>query len=265
MKKDNFGDRMKDYEKCGELILPQNLPIIVRLDGNSFSKLTKRLNFKKPFDDDFSFAMQKAMEATLEYTGAKIGYCQSDEITLLILNPLSQKFLSNRVSKICSLLASTASNAFNQYFCEKDNIFVSAAFDCRVFVVPEKEVNNVFLWRQKDAWKNAVYSYAFFKLQEKNNWSARKTTKFLMGKSLSDKKNLILKELNFNINDLETKYKIGFCTKRIKVKIPISELSDEAKKYIKNKTFIERSKTFTDFSIPLFNEEPNYIESLLDN
>lgn len=265
MSKDLFGDRMKEYEQCGELVLPQNLPIIVRLDGNSFSKLTKRLKFKKPFDEDFRKAMEEAMKNVFNYSGAQVAYCQSDEITLLIQNPLSQKFLSNRVSKICSLLASTATNGFNKYFIENNKIFPEASFDCRVFVVPEKEVNNVFLWRQKDAWKNSVYSYAFFKLQEIKKMSAKKATNYLLGKKLSEKQDIIFNELGFNINDLETKFKRGFCLYRDKVKVPVSELSKKAQEYLKGKSFIERNKIITDLEIPLFNKDPNYIEKYLKN
>lgn len=260
MKKDQFGDRMKEYEKCGELVLPQNLPIIVRLDGNSFSKLTKRLKFKKPFDNNFREAMESAMQSVFEYSGAKIGYCQSDEITLLINNPLGQKFLSNRVSKICSLLASAATNGFNKYFINAQNIFPEASFDCRVFVIPEKEVNNVFLWRQKDAWKNAVYSYAFFELQKQKNISNRKATSRLKGMSLAQKQELIYNELNFNINNLATMYKRGFCILRKKVNVPVSELSAESQKYLKNQEFIQRNKIVFDYEIPIFSKDHDYIE-----
>jgi tRNA(His) guanylyltransferase len=193
--KSYFGNEIKNYEKFGELILPKDKSIIIRLDGNSFSKLTKNKNFKKPFDDDFRKGMESSLIKTFEYTGAKIGYSQSDEITLLLSN---NGFLGNRVSKLCSLVASIASNAFNEYFL-KDGEFLNAIFDCRAFIVPYEEVNNVFLWRQQDALKNAVYSVAFFGLQEKG-YSARKASAYLKGKSMKEKNELIFKELNYNVN-----------------------------------------------------------------
>jgi tRNA(His) 5'-end guanylyltransferase len=263
MKSDNFGDRIKGYESCGELTLTSNLPIIVRLDGNSFSKLTKRLDFKKPFDEEFRKAMESAMVGVFDYSGAKLAYSQSDEITLLINNPLNVKFLSNRISKICSLLASVATNSFNKYLLDSSGVFVGGCFDCRVFVVPEKEVNNVFLWRQKDAWKNAVYSYAFFELQNKKGFSNRKATSYLKGISLNKQQDLILKELDFSINDLETKFKRGFCCERKSIKVPVSSLPKESQKHIKDKDFIERNKVVIDLEIPLFSEDKSYIEKYL--
>jgi len=50
--KDSLGDRMKSYyEDKTRIYLPRRTYTIIRLDGRSFSKFTKR--FKKPFDRDF--------------------------------------------------------------------------------------------------------------------------------------------------------------------------------------------------------------------
>ena len=43
-KRDDFGNRMKSYENVGNnLKLIPNLPVVVRLDGNRFSKLSKKV------------------------------------------------------------------------------------------------------------------------------------------------------------------------------------------------------------------------------
>ena len=90
--------------------------------------------------------------------------------------------------------------------------------------------------------------------------SRRAASKFLLGKSISDKHEIIFKELNFNINDLPTKYKRGFCIERKTVKVPVSELPKESQKYIRDLDFIERNKLVVDLEIPLFNKDHNYIE-----
>jgi tRNA(His) 5'-end guanylyltransferase len=253
---------MKRYEAQGELTLPIRMPIIIRLDGNSFSKLTKEHNFKKPFDEDFRCAMEMAMREVFEYSCGLIGYCQSDEITILLYNK-EDEFLANRVSKICSLLASKATIGFNKYFLEKNNKYMEACFDCRAFVVPDDEVNNVFLWRQKDAWKNAIYSYAYYELMNKKGYTQKTVTTYLKGKSLEQKQEIIFNELGFNINNLETKYKRGFCITKKDIEVPVSGLSDIAKKYLIGKEFITRSKVVIDLEIPLFSKDKTYIESLL--
>ena len=85
----------------------------------------------------------------------------------------------------------------------------------------------------------------------------------LKGLTLEEKQELIFKELHFNINNLETKYKRGFCCSRGKIKVPVSELSEESQKRLAGKEFIERSRTLVDYEIPLFSKEHDYIEKYL--
>ena len=53
---DKIGDRMKGHEKSFDFTIPASSRVILRLDGNSFSKLT-RSHFVAPFDDRFKDAM----------------------------------------------------------------------------------------------------------------------------------------------------------------------------------------------------------------
>src|SRR5690606_15755000 len=53
MPHDPLGKRMKCYERAAEAVLAPRLPVIIRLDGNSFSRLTRKLRFNKPFDERF--------------------------------------------------------------------------------------------------------------------------------------------------------------------------------------------------------------------
>ena len=52
-----LGDRMKAYEKKEEILLDANLPVVVRVDGHSFSKFTKGLSL--PFDHLFALVSFK--------------------------------------------------------------------------------------------------------------------------------------------------------------------------------------------------------------
>jgi len=189
---DSMGDRMKSYETASEQILPIRLPVILRLDGNSFSRFTKVNDFKKPFDEKFDAAMNAAAKAVLSYcSGSCVAYLQSDEMTILLRNNQTvdtDPFLGNRTQKLTSLTAAKASVAFNRALTMFD-IDAQAVFDCRAFVVPHYEVQNVFLWRQFDAFKNCISAYAYYKLKEKYG---RKTAMDIFklhfeGKALSKK------------------------------------------------------------------------------
>jgi len=269
--KDEFGDRIKDYEKTFDYKLLNRSPILIRLDGNSFSKLTKNLKFEKPYDEVFNNAMLSATTAVLEYcSGACIAYTQSDEITVLLRNDQTldtSPFLSNRIQKICSLVASTCSVAFNNYlsFQSKHQIFneLNAVFDCRVFVVPKEEVNNVFLWRQQDCWKNCVSAVAHFGLCDK--YGRKTAQKMLHGKGASDRQELIFTELGMNMNDYPTKYKRGICVVRKAYNTPIEDILpiEKVKELGKEGEIVKRTLWTPDLDIPMFNKDPNYIEHLL--
>lgn len=161
MRQDDFGDRMKAYESEHETRLGRDGPIVARLDGRGFSKFTK--GFDRPFDSGMTKAMQQVASALVENTHAKIGYTQSDEITLIYeANPDGQVFFDGRIQKLASVLASMATIEFAFACPYSDRVDrMRPHFDCRVFGVPSRtEASNALLWRVQDCRKNAVQSIA---------------------------------------------------------------------------------------------------------
>ncbi len=205
----SLGDRIKQYESVSEQVLPNNIPVIIRLDGSNFSKLTDQY-FDKPFDEEFESAMNQAALSVLRYcSGAQIALVQSDEINILLRNDQSSDFdpfLSNRTQKLASLTASKASVAFSSKLREFD-IKRNEVFDSRAFVVPKSEVVNVFIWRQEDAFKNCVSSIAYFGLKEK--YGTEKANDTLYEKDLDERQEIIFQELGKNVNNVVTSRKRG--------------------------------------------------------
>ena len=175
MIRDSLGDRMKTYESVSDTRLSRLTPVILRLDGRAFHTLTKPL--AKPFDGIFMAAMDMTLEKLCkEIPGCRMGYVQSDEISLLLLEKTLQSdaWFENRVQKIVSIAASIASTAFRSSLAhvlglmENRNVNVhsydllldDAVFDCRAFNIPERDVCNYFIWRQKDCYRNAVLTMA---------------------------------------------------------------------------------------------------------
>jgi tRNA(His) guanylyltransferase len=154
---DDFGDRMKAYEAVEtERRLDPHLPIYARIDGRAFSTFTRGM--ERPFDWRMTCAMIETVKYLLHATNARIGYTQSDEISLVWLaeGPESDVFFSGKVQKMCSVLASMAATKFAvvipaEY---RDRL---PHFDARVFQLPSlEEAANTFLWRAMDARKNAI-------------------------------------------------------------------------------------------------------------
>ena len=154
----NLGDRMKNnYEDRYRFKLTRRVPVILRLDGKSFHTLTK--SCVKPFDDAFIAAMSITASYLLqEIQGAKVAYVASDEISLLLTDfdtLTTDAWFDYNVQKMCSIAASMASTYFtNAYLSADSGQF--ALFDCRAFNIPEDDVANYFIWRQKDWIRNSV-------------------------------------------------------------------------------------------------------------
>jgi tRNA(His) 5'-end guanylyltransferase len=157
----SLGDRMKAYERreTGRTFLPM-LPVYARIDGRTFSRFTEGM--ERPFDPDFVEAMVRTTEALVEHSHARIGYAQSDEISLLWLadDAKSEIFFKGKIQKMASVLAAYATAAFTRALLDGPLAeFASRLphFDARVFQLPsQSEAANVMLWRELDATKNAV-------------------------------------------------------------------------------------------------------------
>lgn len=169
--KTSLGDRMKGYENITRNHLISRMPVILRLDGRAFHTFTK--GFGKPYDRIFA----KSMELTMRYLceniqGCVLGYTQSDEITLVLVDYQelnTSSWFDNNIQKIVSVSASMAtwkfidamssfkflSNERNPEVYDKA-LDKGAFFDCRAFNIPKEEVTNCVLWRQQDAIRNSI-------------------------------------------------------------------------------------------------------------
>ena len=205
--KDTLGDRMKDYE-AKALTLDRSLDsyAMIRLDGNHFHTWIKKAGLKKPFDDRMITAMQKTtLELCKNISSCVMGYCQSDEISLVLKkgeNEKSEPWFGNRVQKLCSISASICSVAFNDAIREQfENQYVEKAyFDSRVIFLPSlDEVINCLIWRQNDCIKNSVSSLA------QSMFSCKK----LLNKHQDEQIEMMKKEKGIDWNDLSTVKKMG--------------------------------------------------------
>ena len=208
---DQFGDRMKDYEgiETNNKFIP-TLPVIVRLDGKCFSRLTKSLN--RPYDERMAKLMIDVTKELVKETNAVIGYTQSDEISLVLYSDSYEVpiYFNGKSHKIISVLTSIATYWFNEYkhdFDFPDEMMdIPAFFDCRAWNVPTRtEAVNTLLWRELDALKNSV------------SVSARQfyTTKELVGVKRDQMMDMLM-ENGVNWNDYPAFFKRGtYIQKRV--------------------------------------------------
>lgn len=157
---DDLGDRMKAYEAAEDRRLDGSLPIYVRIDGRGFSRFTRGM--ARPFDPAMTEAMTATAAGLVDRTHARIGYTQSDEISLVFMadGEVSQVFFDGRIQKLASVLAGMATALFTAALLRGPLASYAERlphFDCRVVGLPsETEAANMLLWRELDAAKNAV-------------------------------------------------------------------------------------------------------------
>lgn len=202
--KDDLGNRMKgQYENRTRYSLPRRTYTIIRLDGKAFHTFTQEM--KKPFDEDFAVVMDRTAQFLCEeIQGAKMAYVQSDEISILLTDfdkITTDAWFDANIQKMVSVAASLATAKFNVVFnYDKDPSQMKMAFfDARVFTIPDRvEVENYFIWREKDATRNSISMTA----------QSLYSHKELEGKSSSDQQEMIhLKGQNWN--DMPDGFKRG--------------------------------------------------------
>ena len=255
--KDSIGDRMKLYESAYNHTYPIRLPLMLRFDGVHFHSNVKRWKCKKPFDDDLIDAMQFTARTLCEsIAGAQLAYVQSDEITLLIRDDMTnqtQPWYNKEVNKILSVGASKATNAFNFRYQQLKGQFNSlldmAEFDCRGWVVPENEIFSEFLWREQDCTRNSVQMIG-------RNYF---THKELQGKSNEQIQEMLFTQHGINWNDTPTHYKRGACVVKVDAPIIVPK-RDKSGKFIGDEVeTIIRPKWIIDKNIPIFTQDKEYI------
>jgi tRNA(His) 5'-end guanylyltransferase len=183
------------------------------------------------------------MNATMKYLceniqGCKLGYTQSDEITLLLTDYdtlTTDAWFDYSVQKMCSVSASMATMIFNKTLLNEVNrydmewkcsltpqcvtiqenhrkyietlrkaIEKGAMFDARCFNIPEDEVTNCFIWRQQDATRNAI------QMLGQCNFSHKELQK----RSCNDIQDMLMTQKGINFNDMPVEFKRGVCCRK---------------------------------------------------
>lgn len=201
---DELDKRMRVFETAADLCVLLGIYMVARLDGRSFTRLTKEAcQFVRPFDERFRDLMVATAESLMN-CGFRVifAYTESDEISLLIA--LDESQFGRKLRKYESILAGEASAQFSLLLGQK------GIFDCRVSQLPSVElVVDYFRWRNEDAARNALNAYCYWKLREEG-LSARQATARLSGASVAAKNELLFQRgINFQDVPLWQKRGIG--------------------------------------------------------
>jgi len=214
-------ERMEKYDLSFQYYLPHRIPAIVRIDGRAFHTLTKKMT--KPFSQKFATCMDIiAMDLLAEIQNSRFAYLLSDEISLLLIDYNkfdSQQWFGGNLQKMVSVSAAIASASLSLWLKKR------AEFDSRVFILPEREVVNYFIWRQRDCARNSIQMVARSLYSHKE----------LEGKSNNKMQEMIFQK-GINWNDYPVYWKRG----RVVTKDGVDE------------------------NIPVFSKDRKYIEKFME-
>lgn len=202
MKFDDLDKKMRVFETAHDVCVLPNIYMVARIDGRSFTRLTKEVH---AFDAPFDIRVRDMMTGTIEHLmqcgfNAIYGYTQSDEISLLF--SLNEGSFQRKERKFNSVLAGEASAKFSLLLGDL------AAFDCRISHLPSPQlVIDYFRWRQEDAHRNALYAHCYWKARSLGA-SATQATELFAGKSMAAKNEYLFQQ-GINFNDLPAWQKRG--------------------------------------------------------
>jgi tRNA(His) 5'-end guanylyltransferase len=251
MKFDNLDKMMRVYETASDQCVLPGMFMIARLDGRSFTRLTKEVcQFETPFDARFRDLMVSTAESLMT-CGFRVlyAYTESDEISLLF-DPQEQLF-GRKLRKYNSILAGEASASFSL------KLGRTASFDCRVSQLPSSDlVVDYFRWRNEDAARNALSAWCYWTLR-KSGESENQATKSMLGLSVSQRNELLF-QYGINFNNLPNWQKrgVGLSWENYDISA-INPATNES-------VSTSRRRIVTNFELPMKDEYDRFIRSIVE-
>lgn len=250
MKFDELDAKMRVFETAHDICVLPQMFMAARIDGRSFTRLTKEIHkFEAPFD----LRMRDMMVETTKHLmscgfNVIFGYTQSDEISLLFHPEISS--FDRKLRKYNSILAGEASAKFSLLLGD------IGCFDCRISELPTTGlVCDYFRWRNEDAHRNALNSHCYWLLRKQGK-SVNEATDFLEKKTVAEKNELLWQNgTNFNDVPLWQKRGTGLYWEDYE-KESVNKLTGES-------VLAKRRRIKIDYELPMRDEFSSFIKSLL--
>lgn len=252
MKFDELDKKMRVYETASDSCVLPNMFMVARIDGRSFTRLTKEVHkFEAPFDVRFRDLMVAITEHLMN-CGFNVlyGYTESDEISLLF--SVKEQLFNRKIRKYNSILAGEASARFSLLLND------IGAFDCRISQLPNQDlVIDYFRWRNEDAFRNALSAHCYWMLRKQGK-TAKKASDTIERMSTATKNELLFSN-DINFNDLPNWQKrgVGLYWEKYE-KEGINKKTQE-----KTKTIRKRLKI--DYDLPMKDKYSCFIEHILNS
>lgn len=242
-------DRIDSYIDFTDYKLLPKLPLIISVNGRSFSKATSLLD--KPYSDQLAECfLSTTVKLCQEIDGALFAFQHSDEILVIVKNDQTletEPWFDNKIQKICSVVSSIASLHFNE--CAQSlqlNLLGKPIFITQAFVVPNitEAINTVVNKQQQNFYTSIQFAcfYELIKKYDKNN-----IRDMLHGLSIDEKIDLLNEHSGISFNSYPAPFRRGAaCYKFPKIVDGV----------VKNKWMINDD-------LPIFTKNPEFLSNII--
>lgn len=204
-------DRIESYQQQSEYKLLNRLPVIILVNGRSFTKTTSLID--KPYSEPFVNCMlSTSLKLCSEVEGTVFCYHNNDEILLVSRNDQTNDtsaWFDNKIQKISSVVSSIATLHFNKCSEENElNLLGDAYFSTKVFTVPNiQEAINSVIFKQQQNFYKSVDTACFYELLKKYDKNMIK--EMISGVSTDEKLYILQQECGINFEDYPAIFKNG--------------------------------------------------------
>lgn len=245
-------DRIESYRDMSNYKLLNRLPIIISINGRSFSKVTSLLD--KPYCNKFAECMLAVtLKLCNDIEGAIFAYHHNDEILILVRNdqtPETMPWFDNKIQKISSTIASMTTLYFNTYAAKVDlNLLGDAIFSAHTFAVPNvMEATNSIIYSQQNNFHSSIQFACFYELLKKS-YDKNAIKEMLAGLSIDEKIDLLNQECNIDFNQYNLSFRRGAaCYKVPKI------IGD-----------VTKHKWIINPELPIFTKEQSFLSNIIKN
>lgn len=241
--------RIEAYQELSDYKLLSRIPLIICVNGRSFSKVTSLL--EKPYCVNFAECMFSTMlKLCTEIEGTIFAYQNNDEIVIIARNDQTTEtnpWYDNKIQKISSVTASIATLHFNRCISNMElNYLNDPIFTASIFTVPNiVEAINTIIYKQQKNFHNSIQLACFYELLNKK-YDKETIKEMLIGLSIDDKIDLLSQECNIDFNQ----YPISFRRGAACYKVPKLE-----GQVLKNKWFLNKEP-------PIFAKEQSFLSNI---
>ena len=245
--------RQTGYEDSYRQKIISRIPVVIKIDGRSFSKVT--LNKQKPFCYKTMAMLNGTMlSMAKQIDGAVFGYQYSDKIILILKNdrsPDEDAWFGNDVQMLSSVSSSMATYEFMNQLWENENppdLNGKIVFRSHVFGVPNiTETINYLIYKQYHCMQKGITDAVFSVLAPRYG---KDVSSMLEDKNLEDRKK-ILDESGFSWEALPGAFRMGSAV------YLVPRLIDTVHGQV------TQHKWVLDFNLPMFTEEREWLRTIL--